>query len=391
MGNVTKKASRPNEDASANERNALCALPAAPQRLVAECSSVLDMLRVQMTCRAAPAPDLHTFQTLGGELVWQRADGLRFEGRRDGENSIFCRLAQYKSTNSNYGPEKVLDTEPGFETIQVCDGLRALALVQNDALVDIGTGATAADALPSSDGYREIKGTQLPESGWSVATWSLVQDGKLARPGYALPPSMMQRNNRWGQALLAGGHYTDAFVCYFDCERPPKVVDTVRFNQKGFGVLLSSWHDSRELDGNDPDHLDTGEHYHYEPANLSLDGLSDGWHHIAVVADNTSLCYYIDGSLHQTFAISKPTMRKRKGWGIGDYIFTDPVADARKTFTAAEWGGTRMDAIGNTPPLSDEGTGGQDPWGLIADFRLFPRKLSEKEISLLIAPVRAKM
>ena len=82
-------------------------------------------------------------------------------------------------------------------------------------------------------------------------------------------------------------------------------------------------------------------------AGFSFQDVPDGWHHVAAVAEGERTCFYLD---------AEPV-------GTIGFALHEDIA-----------------FIGNVAPAA----GGTQPWGLMADFRLFERALSHRELQLVM-------
>ena len=317
--------------------------------------SMADSVARSMSSKSAPAHRrLHIGEALGGECIHQDCDGRRFilgkEDRLGASGSLLMTMLVGNPASGD-GPA----------------GLGALHIFQEDQGVEICFQYTNHHLYHRN----AFPGLRLSIFGWSVATWTRVKDGKLEREENYQPKKTSLRD-AVGHALLAGGdvpaYYTaapsphlasfDDFDDFFEDDRDP---DEPRGDS--FGCLVSTWY-GREIQGRE---CQDDEAWHFEGSDASLKDVSDGWHHVAIVGDDFSLLFYVDGKV-AGLQWGKPA----QGWS-GEQSWT-------------------ITGIGNT--FEDDypvHRAGAEPWGALADFRVFNRKLSAAEIDLIYSPVARKL
>ena len=321
----------------------MLALPSACVHEIDGFLSMADSVARSMSSKSAPAPAPIVGKALGGECIHQVGDGRRF---------ILGRNARKLTT--------WLQGDPASGDGPA--GLGALHIFQEGQGVGI---------CPLEEMYADIPGLRLATSGWSVATWTRVKDGKLERTDYR--PKYSYMNNKVGHALLAGG---DVPAYYTAAPSPPQAIfdysdfyeDSLTPKPRGnaFGCLVSTWEEQRVIRG---EHCESdGEAWHFarsDDGNASLEDESDGWHHVAIVGDWNALKFYVDGMLAGTMAVQELA----QGWS-GEQSWT-------------------ITGIGNI--FDNVGQAEAEPWGALADFRVFNRKLSRAEIDLIYLPVATKL
>jgi len=183
---------------------------------------------------------------------------------------------------------------------------------------------------------------------WTICTWTLFRDGQPYRNGFAQP-----------EGWIEGEH---ALVC-------SSGDNSQVFYSEGRGNWLGCFCEDTKEEGYE-------ENLHHGPgaffsSQYSFQNISDGWHHVAAVGSkwrlgmdwnakaengNGSTRYYVDGTLT----------------GAIPFNLT-----------------TEIQFIGNVAGYDFEEEERTQPWGKVADFRMFRRALSSEEIKfIMIRPVQ---
>ena len=328
----------------------MLALPVACVHEIDGFLSMADSVARSMSSKSAPAPAPIVGKALGGECIHQVGDGRRFI--LGSELAIVNTIRFRGDPASGDGPA----------------GLGALHIFQEGQGVDI---CLREGYYPGSIA---TPGLRLATSGWSVATWTRVKDGKIQRAENYQPKNSYLKD-KVGHALLAG---LEVPAYYTAAPRPPRAIYDFSVDSdeewpraekpRGnlFGCLLSTWHEERGIQGKQCE--SDGEYWHFEGSDASLKSVSDGWHHVTIVGDQDALEFYVDGTL------------------AGSIETGDEFAQA--------WSGDvswMITTIGNIFSEADSINKGAEPWGALADLRVFNRKLSATEIDLIYSPVATKL
>lgn len=165
---------------------------------------------------------------------------------------------------------------------------------------------------------------------WTISAWTFIKDGSPLRTGFEQP-----EDYREGEHALVGSIHDDQQIFYSEDR----------------GSFIGCFFTSEE-----EDMIAMSDRYYtgFFPSFAGFDRLADGWHHLAAVASSSPhnafgwTTYYLDGQASGTIS----------------YNLKTPVA-----------------YIGNVSESCDL----TQPWGLIADFRVFARALSETQLSLIVS------
>mmetsp|Transcript_24663 Transcript_24663/g.79660 ORF Transcript_24663/g.79660 Transcript_24663/m.79660 type:complete len:337 (-) Transcript_24663:172-1182(-) len=328
----------------------MLALPVACVHEIDGFLSMADSVARSMSSKSAPAPAPIVGKALGGECIHQVGDGRRFI--LESELALGNKIRFRGDPASGDGPA----------------GLGALHIFQEGEGVGF-------DLKYDSQHGNEDPGLRLATSGWSVATWTRVKDGELER-AENYQPECSYLKEYVGHALLGGldvpAYYTaapsppQAIYDDYEFEGDPddwRPIEKPRGNR--FGCLLSTWHEERGIQGKQCE--SDGEYWHFEGADASLKSVPDGWHHVTIVGDQDALEFYVDGTLAGSMETG--------------------VEFAQAWSSDESW---TMNTIGNIFD-GDSINEGAEPWGALADLRVFNRKLSAAEIDLIYSPVATKL
>jgi len=164
---------------------------------------------------------------------------------------------------------------------------------------------------------------------WTISTFTFIHDGSPLRTGFKHPEGY-----REGEHALVGSVHDDQQIFYSE--------------QRGgyIGCFLSS--------DEDIDAISDRYYTAFFPSFAGFNRAAEGWHHLAAVGSTSPhnncgwTTYYLDG----------------RAVGTVSYNLKTPIA-----------------YIGNASEECDL----TQPWGLIADFRVFARALPETELSLIVS------